>query len=207
VPAAVPEPGQDRVGLVTSLRHPQRAMALARERKQLSPHRQSQQTLALSARGGAGGTTSGNLSFPYTTRALAAQILGLSTTHRSGQAVERPSVSSRHEVSSSNGDSGDVVQTRCGSRHVEAESCAPRLDRAHKQSLGATLSELRRSSALPGRAVVCGGYPEFVTRCRADAGCGTRVPTAKWSLPESRANRLRAIPSHGRCCAHPASVA
>lgn len=33
---------------------------------------------------------------------------------------------------------------------------------AHKQSLRATLSGLRRSSALPGRAVVCGGYLEFV---------------------------------------------
>lgn len=36
---------------------------LERERKQLSPHRPSQQTLTL-ARGGASGTTSSNLSFP-----------------------------------------------------------------------------------------------------------------------------------------------
>ncbi len=65
MPAAVPEPSQDQVfELVTSLRHPRRAMALERERKQLSTRRASQQTLPLSARGGADGTTSSNLSFP-----------------------------------------------------------------------------------------------------------------------------------------------
>jgi hypothetical protein len=36
---------------------------------------------------------------------------------------------SRQEVRSSSGDGGDVVQTRCGIRHVDAEACAPRLDR------------------------------------------------------------------------------
>jgi hypothetical protein len=116
------------LGLFTSVRHPQRAIALHQGRKQLSPHRPSQQTLALSARGGprhnversllswqpdAGGTDPG---FKHKTPLRA-----------SGGPTEcqLPDM----KAAAGSGDSGDVVQTRCRSRHVEAQACGPRLDR------------------------------------------------------------------------------